>query len=102
MRCADRPIRYHVDRNGRRQSLPISSSQTLHHVMNGINYYREYASHAIRDQPFKMSNRLLFCHLQVKTITDLEDCLIWLHPDIRDIGIHHEGEEVKDEVAGLS
>lgn len=69
--------------------------------MNGINHHRENRTGTITDQSVEMPNGLIFRHLQVEAVQNLQDRFIWLHPDIRDIRIDHQAEEIEDQVAGF-
>ncbi len=70
--------------------------------MNGVNNHWEDTPRAIGNQTLEMSNRLLLRHLQMEPIADLDNRLVGLHPDIGDIGIHHQSKKVENQVAGLA
>lgn len=45
-----------------------------------------------------MPNSLFLRHLQMKPLLNLQHSLIWLDTNIRNIGINHQTEQVKDEI----
>lgn len=69
--------------------------------MNGINDHGENTPHTIGNQRLKMPDRLLLAHLQMKPLPHLEHRLIRLQPNIGDVGVDHQGEQVEDQVAGF-
>lgn len=70
--------------------------------MNGINNHRKNTPHTIRNQRLKPPHRLLLAQLQMEPLPHLPHRLIRLEPDIRDIGVDHEREQIQDQVAGFA
>ena len=85
-----------------RVPFPLLCSPILNDAMNTVNDNGEDGIHAIVDQKFKMQDGILLAHLQVKSLLDLPHGLVWLNADIGDIGVHHEAEQIEDQVAGFA
>ena len=70
--------------------------------MNTIDDDGEDGIHAIVDQKFEMQDGILLAHLQVKPLLDLPHGLVRLDADVGDVGVHHETEQIEDQVAGFA
>ena len=75
-----------------------SRSPPLHKIMKSINDHTENSINAISDKLLKMPNSFFLGHLEMEPLLDLKNGLIRFDADIRDIGINHQTEEVKNEI----
>ena len=94
----------HPKHQKRSHDLPSQNSgpQPLHQIMDLIEQYGKDRINTITNESLKPPNSLLLAHLEMEPLLHLQDGLVRLELDVRDVGVDHEGEEVEDEVRRLA
>lgn len=70
--------------------------------MNLIEQDRKNGINTITNENLKPPNSLLLADFQMEPLLHLQDRLVRLELDVRDVGVDHEGEEVEDQVRRLA
>lgn len=70
--------------------------------MQLINHHAKYRIDTVVDQLLKVADRLFFTQLKMEPLLYLENSLIRFNPNIRDVRVYHEREQVEDKVCRFS
>ena len=70
--------------------------------MKSINDYPENRINTVAYKLFEMANSLFLIHLKMESLLHLQNSLVRLNSDIGNVGIHHEAEQVQNQICALA